>query len=876
MKKRLIPILSAVLALALVASACGSDDDTDAAPATTAAPAATTAAPAATTAAPAPEADALPLEGTSVSVFGPESSDEEAGALQDALDVLAERTGIEITYTGARDAADQINAQAAGGNPPDIFVFPQPGKLADFARDGHLVALPSGVDAAVSEHWSDAWTAFGDVDGTQYGVPTKSDLKSLVWYQPARFAEKGYAVPETLTEFVILAGTMIANGDTPFCIGIESGPATGWTFTDWVEDVMLRLFDVEVYDQWVAGELPFSSPQVTEAWSQILNIWNTPGMVYAAGGSIAATPFGDNGQPLVDGDCMMHRQASFYAAFLPEGTAFADGSPDAVDTFYFPAARGDRPVLGAGTLVGAFRDAPEVWEVMTYLGSSEYAEVRQAAQTERKGGGLSGFLSGAMQQDPSVYQPLEQSFLEILQTADVVRFDASDLMPAAVGAGTFWTEGTAAVNGDKTIAEALADIDASWPDRAPIAVDFSGTSVSVFGPESSDEEAGALQDALDVLAERTGIEITYTGARDAADQINAQAAGGNPPDIFVFPQPGKLADFARDGHLVALPSGVDAAVSEHWSDAWTAFGDVDGTQYGVPTKSDLKSLVWYQPARFAEKGYAVPETLTEFVILAGTMIANGDTPFCIGIESGPATGWTFTDWVEDVMLRLFDVEVYDQWVAGELPFSSPQVTEAWSQILNIWNTPGMVYAAGGSIAATPFGDNGQPLVDGDCMMHRQASFYAAFLPEGTAFADGSPDAVDTFYFPAARGDRPVLGAGTLVGAFRDAPEVWEVMTYLGSSEYAEVRQAAQTERKGGGLSGFLSGAMQQDPSVYQPLEQSFLEILQTADVVRFDASDLMPAAVGAGTFWTEGTAAVNGDKTIAEALADIDASWPEG
>ena len=478
MKKRLIPILSAVLALALVASACGSDDDTDAAPATTAAPAATTAAPAATTAAPAaataapaattaapaPEADALPLEGTSVSVFGPESSDEEAGALQDALDVLAERTGIEITYTGARDAADQINAQAAGGNPPDIFVFPQPGKLADFARDGHLVALPSGVDAAVSEHWSDAWTAFGDVDGTQYGIPTKSDLKSLVWYQPARFAEKGYAVPETLTEFVILAGTMIANGDTPFCIGIESGPATGWTFTDWVEDVMLRLFDVEVYDQWVAGELPFSSPQVTEAWSQILNIWNTPGMVYAAGGSIAATPFGDNGQPLVDGDCMMHRQASFYAAFLPEGTAFADGSPDAVDTFYFPAARGDRPVLGAGTLVGAFRDAPEVWEVMTYLGSSEYAEVRQAAQTERKGGGLSGFLSGAMQQDPSVYQPLEQSFLEILQTADVVRFDASDLMPAAVGAGTFWTEGTAAVNGDKTIAEALADIDASWPE----------------------------------------------------------------------------------------------------------------------------------------------------------------------------------------------------------------------------------------------------------------------------------------------------------------------------------------------------------------------------------------------------------------------------
>jgi alpha-glucoside transport system substrate-binding protein len=58
------------------------------------------------------------------------------------------------------------------------------------------------------------------------------------------------------------------------------------------------------------------------------------------------------------------------------------------------------------------------------------------------GGGLSGFLSAAIGQDPSVYQPLEQSFLEILETSEIVRFDASDLMPADVGAGTFWSEGT--------------------------------------------------------------------------------------------------------------------------------------------------------------------------------------------------------------------------------------------------------------------------------------------------------------------------------------------------------------------------------------------------------------------------------------------------
>jgi alpha-glucoside transport system substrate-binding protein len=101
---------------------------------------------------------------------------------------------------------------------------------------------------------------------------------------------------------------------------------------------------------------------------------------------------------------------------------------------------------------------------------------------------------------------------------------------------------------------------------------------------------------------------------------------------------------------------------------------------------------------------------------------------------------------------------------------------------------------------------------------------------------------------------------------------------MATPEYAEARQTAQAELLGGGgaLSGFLSAAIGQDPSVYQPLEQSFLDILSESQIVRFDASDLMPADVGAGTFWTEGTSAVNGDITAQEAADTIEASWPAG
>jgi alpha-glucoside transport system substrate-binding protein len=316
-------------------------------------------------------------------------------------------------------------------------------------------------------------------------------------------------------------------------------------------------------------------------------------------------------------------------------------------------------------------------------------------------------------------------------------------------------------------------------------------------------------------------------------------------------------------------------VSEGWADSYLAFSNVDGTQYGVPFKSDLKSLVWYVPSAWEEAGYTVPETLTDFRALVDEMIANGDTPFCVGIESGPATGWPFTDWVEELILREQGIDYYNDWVAHEVPFNDQPVIDTFNAVAGpdgLWTKDGAVFASGGSIAATAFGDNGTPLVEGECMMHRQASFYAAFFPEGTEFGEG-PGQVSTFYFPADEG-HPVLVGGINAGAFRDAPEVWQVMEYLGSAEFANARQAAQVERVGGGNSGFLTGNSNADPSAWSEQEQGFLELLATADPAAFDASDDMPAEVGSGSFWTEGTSFVNGDVDAEGATGNIESSWP--
>ena len=461
-----------IVVFALVAAACG-DDDADE---TTAAPAddtpATTAAPSddggttETTAAPATDTTEamVDLAGTAVTIFSSEDGVDEATGIQRALDVFAAESGIAITHTGARDFSEQINAQAVGGNPPDIAMFPQPGKVRDFAAQGFLLPLDPAVDAAVRPQWPAGTLEAYSVDGTAYALQVKTDLKSIVWYNTQVFADGGYAIPTTLDELVSLSNTMIADGQTPWCIGIESGPATGWVFTDWMEDMMLRIEGPEAYDQWTTNELKFDDPRVIAVGEAILDLWNTPGSTYAAGGSIAATAHSaDNGAPLADGTCAMVRQASFFAAFLPEGTAV--GPDGLVNTFYFnfPAPDGSEPVLTAGNSAAAFNDRPEVWAVMEYLGSTEYAHERQKAQREIKGGDASGFLSANLNVDLSLWNDLEATFIDVLLNASPARFDGGDSMPAAVGSGSFWTEGTSAVNGDKSVADAFKAIQATWP-----------------------------------------------------------------------------------------------------------------------------------------------------------------------------------------------------------------------------------------------------------------------------------------------------------------------------------------------------------------------------------------------------------------------------
>lgn len=395
--------------------------------------------------------------------------------------------------------------------------------------------------------------------------------------------------------------------------------------------------------------------------------------------------------------------------------------------------------------------------------------------------------------------------------------------------------------------------------------------LTVFGPWLGPDQEN-VEKVLAGFAAASGHEVNYVGSDSFEQQIMIDAEAGSAPNVAVFPQPGLAADMAKRGFLTPLADGTADWVKENYAagQSWVDLGTYAGADgadslYGFFYKVDVKSLVWYSPENFEDAGYEVPTSMEDLKTLIDQIVADGGTPWCIGLGSGGATGWPATDWVEDMMLRTQTPADYDAWVKNDLKFNDPKVVAAIEEFGAFARNDAYVAGGAGTVATTDFRDSPKGLFSSppQCYMHRQASFIPAFFPEGTVVGQDA----DFFYFPAyAEKDlgAPVLGAGTVWAITNPSDAANELIAYLETPEAHETWMA---------LGGFLTPHKGVDTSKFSDAATAKMnDILLAATTFRFDGSDLMPGAVGAGSFWT-GMVDYAGGKD-AQAVADeIQASW---
>jgi alpha-glucoside transport system substrate-binding protein len=380
--------------------------------------------------------------------------------------------------------------------------------------------------------------------------------------------------------------------------------------------------------------------------------------------------------------------------------------------------------------------------------------------------------------------------------------------------------------------------------------------VTIYGGYSAGD-ASAFQDELNIaFPASSGIKVKYTSLASFDTDITTKIRAGQAPDIAMWPQPGGL--LAQKSKLVPLDKVLGAStlasIIKTEVPGFELLGKSGNTTYGLPVSANLKSIVFYNPAVFKANGWKVPTTGAQFAALQAQIKAsNVAYPWCAGTESGGATGWSLTDWMEELVLKNYGVNVYNQWWQGKVKWTDPRIVKVGQQLAATLLADGQTQGGGAGVASRFFGlATTQGLFatgkdNGACALLKQGSFITAFFPDAiqAEIKAGNYAHVGVFAYPTpVGGQSAVLGGGDTAAVFHNTPAVAAVAKFIMSDAMGTHGYASKA-------SGFLSPHKTFNTAYFStPLAKKFQAIFNKASGFGFDGSDQAPPLVNK-TEWSE-------------------------
>ena len=416
----------------------------------------------------------------------------------------------------------------------------------------------------------------------------------------------------------------------------------------------------------------------------------------------------------------------------------------------------------------------------------------------------------------------------------------------------------------------VADRYEVYTDEGPTPVErLAGDSLQGSKVRVLTELGGELGPLAEAFSGLHGVEVEWmsvpaaTGFDDGSDEWAA--------DVLVTPRAGLVTSLARQGTLIELPEFFDAIATGIGVDPYLrglAEGS-DGQLDAVPWSVSVSSLVWYDADEFEAAGYRPPKTWDQLLALSEQMVADGRTPWCLGVDDNAVPGAVATDWIEDLVLHASGPRLYDEWIAHRTSFRDAAIQAAYRRFGEV--AFGESFVLGGTasinhiereIAAWPmFSD--PPL----CLLHRDGSESRLQWPQRD-----SPE-LAAFSFPTIDPEygRAVVGRVYLITMIRDRPEVRRFVEFMLSSDAAVVMASTSATH---GLVAVRSADPALNGGSFGLTDELFRTAIE-AGLFRADASDLMPPLVGSGSF-PEGlmTYLTWGEQSLRQVLIANENAWP--
>jgi alpha-glucoside transport system substrate-binding protein len=308
-----------------------------------------------------------------------------------------------------------------------------------------------------------------------------------------------------------------------------------------------------------------------------------------------------------------------------------------------------------------------------------------------------------------------------------------------------------------------------------------GDTITMLYQWSGNEEE-LLNQILDPFVDACGVQIQAESTRDQS-LLDTRVQAGTPPDV-TFWNRAQLVQYQDD--LKTMDElGADAA---NYPELFIELGSVEGRWLGLPVKADVKTIIWYSPVVFEAESYTVPTTWDELDALVEQMVANGDVPWSMGFESGDATGWTGSDFIQDILLVQQGPDYVLGIIDGSVPYDDPGVRTAY-ETYGKWASDEQ-YTVGGvqGTLSTGFVDAIYKVFSDppEAMMVKQSGFAGGEIVKQFPDLEYGTD-FDFFAVPDAQG---VQGGSDWMMAFSDSAAVQALVRYLaseaGAARWAEV------------------------------------------------------------------------------------------
>lgn len=352
-------------------------------------------------------------------------------------------------------------------------------------------------------------------------------------------------------------------------------------------------------------------------------------------------------------------------------------------------------------------------------------------------------------------------------------------------------------------------------------------------------ELSAFKYIVDEFESNSGINVHVTSTRALTQELDADQAIGTFPDLAALPSIGAISQFKSN--LKQLNDLIDI---KNYNPPWrNLMLPVPGSNavYAVPVKIDVKSLIWYDPAMFPVDGRGVPGTWPRLLSFGNSVESAGGSPWCLAVSSTPTSGWPGTDWISDIMLSKYGPGIYQDWVSGNLSWTSSQVEQAWETWGQLIAGPHAVYNGLDAALLTNIGSGAPyPQPDGCYLQHGTLVDEGYPPPSANEPVEDGPSslgfgtAYDFFQFPSpGSADSPIQVSADFMGMFNATPQAMKFVKFM--------TKTTEQERwvKQHGLDGFSADKQVKFTAYPDPVLRMLAKLLTSGRELCFGASDAM-------------------------------------